>query len=180
MRRPMWPKLTPTVSKTDEFGLPLTSLLSEALEPADEREKRLRIVRRFALRAYRAVCLHLGEDGARQLFNSLASPAPVRRGRKRGSMDSRRDDELLARYNAAVSELASEADVKSLPMRLAMILYDASRKSEAPGKLGNSAQAIEKHIRRLLDRRSRLENLERARAQRLREALPPSKPTLLA
>lgn len=146
----------------------------------DEWEKRLRIVRRFALRAYRAVCLHLGEDGARRLFNSLASPDPVRRGRKRGSRDKRRDDELIARYDAAASELTSEVDLKSLPMRLAIVLYDESRKSDAPRKFGNSAQAIDKHIRRLLVQRRRLENLKKARARRLRESLSPSAPTLLS
>src|SRR5208282_6078520 len=122
----------------------------------------------------------IGEDEARQLFISIASPDPVRRGRKRGSMDKRRDDELLARYDAAASELTSETDRKSLHRRLAMTLHDESRKSGSPRRFGNSAVAIEKHIRRLLDRRSRLENLEKARARRLRESLSPSEPTLLS
>jgi hypothetical protein len=65
-------------------------------------------------------------------------------------------------------------------MRLATILYDESRKSDAPRKFGNSTQAIDKHIRRLLVQRSRLENLEKARARRLRESLSPSEPTLLS
>ena len=103
MRRPSWPQLTRPVPKTDEFGLPLRSHIGQVFfEPADEREQRLRLVRRFAFRAYRAVCRHLGEEQARKLFAGYILPSP-REERPRGPHDPRRAGEL-ALVNMAGSQ----------------------------------------------------------------------------
>jgi hypothetical protein len=116
MRQPQCPQGGPNFPKTDEFGLRWVSVLAEAAEPADEQEQRLRLVRRFAFRAYRAVCRHLGEEEARRLFAGFISPSPRER-RPRGPHDARRDRELLAEYDrlaaiATTPAVAREAAAK--------------------------------------------------------------------
>jgi hypothetical protein len=162
MRRPSWPQLTPPVPKTDEFGLPLRSHMGQVMfEPADEREKRLRIVRRFAFRAYRAVCRHLGEEQARKLFAGYISPSP-REERARGPHDPRRAGELLAEYGRLAAKATTPAERAKLPGRVA--------ESRVRG-FENAAEADEKHLRRLLQRQERETALLLARSDRLRRRL---------
>jgi hypothetical protein len=137
----------------------MISLVAMATESPGQKELRCRGARRLAFKVFEAVARQLGEDETRRLFKAIATRDPVRRGRKRGSTDPLRDDELMSRYDVAASEAADEAERSSLPGRLAVMLYDESLKSDAADRFGNSAQAIEKHLRRLLDRRGRLENL---------------------
>lgn len=159
MRRPSWPQLTPPVPKTDEFGLPLRSHMGQVIfEPADEREQKLRLVRRFAFRAYRAVCRHLGEEQARKLFAGFISPSP-REERPRGPHDARRDRALLAEHGRLAAKATTLAERAKLPRRVA--------ESRVRG-FENTAEADEKQLRRLLHRQERETALLLARSDRLR------------
>jgi hypothetical protein len=162
MRRPSWPQLTPPVPKTDEFGLPLRSLLAQVIfEPADEREQRLRLVRRFAFRAYRAVCRHLGEEQARKLFAGFISP-PLRDKRPRGPHDARRARELAEEHGRLAAKATTSAERAKLPRRVA--------KSRVRG-FENTAEADEKLLRRLLRQQERETALLLARRDRLRRRM---------
>jgi hypothetical protein len=156
MRRPQWPQGGPNFPKTDEFGLPSYSLL---LERADEQERRLRLVRRFAFRAYRVVCGHLGEEEARKLFGGFISE-PRRMGRPRGPSSPTRARELLARYDQLAAVATSPAERAKLPRKVA--------ESFATGRT-DTAEADEKHLRRLIrqqDRKTALFVASQARHRR--------------
>jgi hypothetical protein len=161
MRQPQWPQGGPNFAKTDEFGLRLVSVLGEANEPAGERKKRLKTVRRFAFRAYRAVCRHLGEEEAKRLFAGFLSPSP-RQGRPRGPHDARRDRERLAEHERLAAKATTSAERAKLPRRVA--------ESRVRG-LEDTAEADEKHLRRLLQRQEHETTLLLARADRLRRRL---------
>jgi hypothetical protein len=162
MRRPRWPQLTHPVPKTDEFGLPLRSHTGQVtFESAAEREQRLRLVRRFAFRAYRAVCRHLGEEQARKLFAGLISPSP-RDERPRGPHDARRGRELLEEYSRLAATATTPAEHAKLPRRVA--------ESRVRG-FENTAEADEKLLRRLLHRLERETALLQARSDRLRRRM---------
>jgi hypothetical protein len=159
MRRPSWPQLPPPVPRTDEFGLPLRSLMAEVIfEPADEREQRLRLVRRFAFRAYRAVCRHLGGEQARKLFAGLILPPP-RDEQPRGPHDTRRAQELMEEYRRLAVKATAPGERAKLPRRVAQ--------SRIRG-FENTAEADEKFLRRLLHRQERERALLLARSDRLR------------
>ena len=124
-------------------------------------EQRLRLVRRFAFRAYRAVCRHLGEEEARKLFDGFISPSP-REERPRGPHDARRDRELLAEYGRLAAKATTPAERAKLPRRVA--------ESRVRG-LEDTAEADQKHLRRLLHRRERETALLLARNDRLRRRM---------
>ena len=161
----------PPFPTVDEFGLPSITLLAKACESQGEREKRHRKARVFALRAYQAVVHQLGVDEARKLFQSIASD-PKRRGRKSGSTNPQRDAELLARYDAAAQKLMANEDRKALPRRVAEILADESREQGTPFSFGNSLDAIEKQLRRLLLRRGQRQKFHKSRNHWLSKDLP--------
>ena len=97
----------------------MRSLLAQVIfEPADEREQRLRLVRRFAFRAYRAVCRHLGEEQARKLFAGFISP-PLRDKRPRGPHDARRARELAEEHGRLAAKATTSAERAKLPRRVA-------------------------------------------------------------
>lgn len=169
MRRPKWPQLIPPPPReVEQFDLPLKSLLSQALESSEQREARLRKVRRTAFQFYRAVCLHLGEEAAKTLFEGFASKAR-RMGRPGGSSDRSRDQVMLEVHDALTAG-ATEVERMALPRTLGELLGP---------EFGNSAEAREKHIRRLLHQRARRRRLEEARAQRLTPMLGGDATTLL-
>ena len=154
--RPNWPQSVPPLPKTDEFGLRIVSLLGQTLEAPEEKAMRIRRVRRFAFRAYRAVAFHLGDEEARKMFDGFLSKAR-RMGRPGGSSDPSRDEVMLEVYDALAAG-ATEAEREALPRTLGELLEP---------EFGNSAEAREKHIRRLLRWRARRQRLEDARGQRL-------------
>ena len=152
----------------DEFGLPLLSLLAEACETSEERTKRVRLVRRAAFRFYRRIVEHLGEETAARLFEYFSKRG---KGRPSGSANPARDGELWTTYQARL-KMTREVDQAALPRILAASLHE-----ERGRYFGNSAAAIEKRLRRLMnqqeDRRGRLkagkEALEAARRRPLTE-----------
>ena len=159
MRRPRWlPLVPPPASSTDQFDLPQTSLLSG--ESSEEREARLRLVRRQAFRFYSAVRDQLGEQETKTLFRGFWKR---REGGQRGSRKPERDEALLKEYDERLRMAASQDERSRLPAEIAR---EADARS--PGVFGNSAGAIEKQIRRLLVRRSRRQALIAARSRRWR------------
>lgn len=160
---------------TDEFGLPVLSLLSEARETPENRTKRVRSVRRAAFRFYRRIVENLGEDAAAKLFECFSKGV---KGRPSGSADPVRDGELWTAYQAFL-KLTRDDDKAALPRLLAQSLY-----KERGGYFGNSAAAIEKRLRRLItqqqDQGGRLKaakkSLEAARRRPLTEPWPGTKP----
>jgi hypothetical protein len=161
----------PPFPTVDEFGLPSITLLAKACESQDEREKRHRKARVFAFHAYQAVVRQLGGDDARKLFHSIASD-PKRKGRKSGSTNPQRDAELLARYDAATQEALTNEDRKAVPRRVAESLAKESREQGTSFWFGNSPDAIEKQLRRLLLRRSQRQKLAKSRQDWLSKDLP--------
>jgi hypothetical protein len=161
-------------SATDEFGLPVLSLLGEVRETPEKRTKRVRFVRRAAFRFYRRIVEHLGEDAAAKLFECFSKGV---KGRPSGSADPVRDGELWTAYQAFL-KLTREEDQAALPRLLAQSLYE-----ERGRYFGNSAAAIEKRLRRLMkqqqDRRGRIKaakkGLEAARRRPLTEPWPGTK-----
>jgi hypothetical protein len=166
MRRPM--RLPPMISlpprATDEFGLPRTSFLSEACEPAEEREDRLRAVRRQAFKFYRAVCGHLGEEEAKKLFGGFWKR---REGRRRGSTNPEKDRALLEEYDDRLAKTRCDAERERLFREIGELARD-----RFPGVFGNSAPAIEQHLRRLVASRKRALALIAAQSRRWSQSQP--------
>jgi hypothetical protein len=107
--RPNWPQSVPPLPKTDEFGLRIVSLLGQTLEAPEEKAMRIRRVRRFAFRAYRAVAFHLGDEEARKIFDGFISKAR-RMGRPGGSSDPSRDEVMLHTRKAFTKLTTKETD----------------------------------------------------------------------
>jgi hypothetical protein len=80
----------------------------------------------------------LGLSEARRLFDPFATP---RQSKTRGRSKPVRDRRLLDFYDA----FAERRDAESAPRLLAAFLHESN-----PGEFGNSAEAIEKHVRRLV------------------------------
>ena len=133
------------------FGLPP---LPTEPETATARLKRRALVRRNAELVLSALFgrlrAHLGEEEARRLFEP-----PPRNGR--GVSDPERDRELLDQY-----------DLVAGTQRAAFLVAARCHAAE-PQRFGNSPEAIEKHIRRLVDKREERE-AEKREFERLTEA----------
>jgi Arc/MetJ-type ribon-helix-helix transcriptional regulator len=99
----------------------------------------------------------LGESEARRFFDPFSTR---RRAKTRGARNPAQDAKILTMYDNAAEGAADKATV---PAQLAKRLHEAEH-----GKYGNSAGAIEKHIRRLLKQREREEE---AQAQTERQML---------
>jgi hypothetical protein len=122
------------------------------LEGETETDRRERIAKIEALvpHFFRIAALHLGDVEARKLFRAAVKA----KGGRRASAEL--DAELLRMHD---SEVAKHPEKRgSVPRTLAKHLY-----TEEPQKFGNSADAIAKHIRRLLITRK---NREEAAARR--------------
>lgn len=113
----------------------------------------------------RAWCLfaflkaHLGTHEARRFFVLFTKNLRLRLPKTRGASDPMRDAQLLDLYHVQVREDPNDA---SLPRQLAETLNTSE-----PGKYGNSAPAIEKHLRRLLSERA----LEAEKARQMADLL---------
>jgi hypothetical protein len=131
------------------FGLPPLPTEPETAMARLKRQARVHRNAELVLTAlFGALRAHLGEEEARRLFEP-----PPRNGR--GVSDAERDRELLDRYDV----------LGVTPSALAEICY-----AEDPRRFGNSPEAIEKHIRRLVDKREKRE-AEKREFERLTEEL---------
>jgi hypothetical protein len=142
MRRPHRKLLPPPLNDRDEFGLPMLSLLTEVSETPEERAKRVKFVRRAAFHFYRRIVEHLGEEKCAKLFANFGRR---REGRQRGSTNPERDGELLARHAHLVQQATSAAGRAAAPRKAAEAVY-----RDRGARFGNSADALEKRLRRLL------------------------------
>jgi hypothetical protein len=169
MRRPNRTQFPPPSFRDhDEFGLPVLSLLGEACETPEERTKRVRRVRRATFHFYRRIVEHLGEEEAAKL---MASFGRRREGREPGSTNPRRDRELLAYYWASFEKAGSEAERAALPRKVAEEVFQAHGV-----RLGNSADAIEKRLRRLLSKGSRERAIDAKRVLEVARRRPLTEP----
>ena len=115
----------------------------------------------LAWRLFGFLKAHLGTHEARRFFVHFTENLRLRLPKARGTSDPMRDAQLLDLYDL---EFRSESRKASLPRRLAEKLDMSDR-----GKYGNSAPAIEKHLRRLLREREREAEITRQMADLLKE-----------
>jgi Arc/MetJ-type ribon-helix-helix transcriptional regulator len=80
----------------------------------------------------------------------------------------------LEEYDDHLEMAATEVERAKLPREVAELAHD-----RFPGEFGNSADAIEKLIRRLLKKRERRRSLEAARSRWLTRGRPQTKSVLL-
>ena len=139
----------------DRFGLPVPPSGSET---ASARLWRQAIARRegeLVLRElFYKLKINLGEVEARWLFDHCTKVP--RRRQHRGVSNPARDAKLLDMYDLAAEATDNNA---SVPRRVAERLNDSE-----PGQFGNSAPAIEKHLRRLVKSRAKERAKEAAAA----------------
>jgi hypothetical protein len=116
-------------------------------EGGEQRAKRIAKVRKVTRRFFKAVVRELGEDEARKLFRALGVRPKGRPERSMSLGRHRANVELMRIYEEEVYICADEKS-ESIPRKLAQRLNDERRH-----EFGNSAEAIERQIRRLLAKR---------------------------
>lgn len=140
----------------DIFGLHHLTILGAACETEADRKKRTSTVEAGVLAAFKAAVAHLGENEARELFQR------VLRRPKRGNsktVDPNRDAILLKARDAAVQNGESMAALaKRLHARHGV-------------RLGNSPQAIETQIRKLVRGRDKRDHEAKKQARYWRMAM---------
>jgi len=152
--------MPPARQMLDCFGLrpPLIA------ESEDGTRSRVALVKKGVADAFAAAVTHLGDEQARELFTSVARR--LKRGKGK-SLASDRDAQLLAALEAA--QRIGET-IPALARRL-----HVERKLE----LGNSPQAIDTQIRKLLKERSARKRTAELAAQRWHQMFPTS-PTIVS
>jgi hypothetical protein len=134
----------PPFGANERFELPIApTFLDEATETAEQHQKRIKALRRTARRFFRALSNRLGDEETRKLFESFFRKR--RKGRRPGTSNAERDSALLEEYYDRKRTISSEDELGALPRAIAR---EAHRRF--PGRLGSSADAIEKQLRRLL------------------------------
>jgi hypothetical protein len=157
-KRPWYPLIS---DRPDIFGLQHVTLAGAACETDTDRKQRIAKVEAGMTAAFRAAIHHLGEDEARELFNRVMR----RPKRGRGKMLAPdRDARPLKAYDTA-----PEGDsIAAIARRL---------RSEGTD-LGNTAGAIARQIRILVEEREEEERRARVEARRWRMAMRNEPPTL--
>jgi hypothetical protein len=165
-RRRFFPLFPPVAPRPDIFGLHQLSLLGQAGESAADREKRFATIEAGVRGAFKAAVGHLGEDEARRLFvRVLRRP---KRGRGKGlALD--RNYRLLSAFDTAGQNGES---IPALARRL--------RAGAGGIELGNTADAIEAQIRKLLKERKEREHAAAVQTRLWRMATRHEPPSLLS
>lgn len=132
---------------------------------SDERSRqRKEAVRHLLLRAFAAAVFYLGDTEARQFW---AKAARRRAGVPKGSRKPAADSELLGIYDMVAGKIPGI--VPKLPRQMGNLLNDL-----APGQFGQSADAIARQVRRLLQaRRQQAEEPSLVRLANSRRRLRP-------
>jgi hypothetical protein len=143
----------------DRFGLPIPP---SGPETANARRWRKAIARREAemvlAELFSKLKRNLGEAEAREFFDRYSTP---RRPGRRGPSDYKLDARLLDLYDV----LAETTDDKaSIPRLIGQQLHHTS-----PRQFGNSPDAIEKRIRRLLKAREKKAAAEAATRKKIEQ-----------
>ena len=162
-RRPFFPPVAP---RPDIFGLHQLTLAGQAGESAADREKQFATIEAGVRGAFKAAIGHLGEDEARRLF------ARVLRRPKRGrgkELAPDRNYQLLRAYDTARQNGES---VAALARRL--------RAGAGGIELGNTADAIEAQIRKLLKEHKERDHAAAVQARLRRMATRLEPPSLLS
>jgi hypothetical protein len=139
----------PSDERFERFGLPRppSDPKTETASQRSSREARVKFEGGLLLGAMFGVLKsHLGVDATQRLFQGFCRPRP--RGR-RGVSNPENDARLLEIYDLQIER---ENNKKSAPRLIAEHLD-----RNEPGKYGASAEAIEKHIRRLVGEQTRKE-----------------------
>jgi hypothetical protein len=136
---PLFPLFPPVAPRPDIFGLHQFTLAGQAGESAADREKRFATVEAGVRGAFKPAVGHLGEDEALRLFACVLRRPKRGRG-KRLAPD--RNYRLLRAYDTARQNGES---IPPLARRL--------RAGAGGIELGNTADAIEAQIRKLLKER---------------------------
>jgi hypothetical protein len=160
-RRNIFPDLLKP--RADIFGLPVQTILGQAIETPEAKRKRIETVEKGVISAFKAASVHLGVDEARQLFKEVI------RKPKRGKgkwLAANRDFVLLREFDWR-KERESIAE-------LAKRLHAAKEL-----KLGSTPGAIAAQIRKLRDAREKSERKAKKQARYWRMATRHEK-TLLA
>ncbi len=158
-RRPWYPPMRP---RPDIFGLHRVTIMGRACESDAERQRRVAKVEAGVKAAFKAAIHHLGEDDARELF------VGVLRRPKRGpgkALATDRDARLLKAFDAAPKGQSIAGIARGLRVQ--------------GTNLGNTAGAIAKQIRKLVEERKEREHRKRVEARRWRMAMRNEPPTLL-
>lgn len=160
-RRPFFPL---GEMSRDIFGLRSPSLIGSACEKEADRSTRVTTIEKGVQDAFKAAVQHLGEEGARQLFRRV-----IRR-RKRGlgrAFAPDRDARLLREYDASVLNGETTAAL--------------ARRLRAKGReLGDTADAIQTQIRKLVKERKKQQRDAAVEARRWRMAVRNEPPSLLS
>jgi hypothetical protein len=162
MKMPRRPFFPPVASRPDIFGLHQPTIA--AGESDADTLKRFAKVEAGVVAAFRAAVGHLGEDEARRLFARVVRRP--KRGRGKGLAPDR-NYRLLRAYDTAVQNGES---IAALARRL--------RAGERGIELGNTADAIEAQIRKLVKERKERDRAAAVQARRWRMAMRNEPPTL--
>jgi hypothetical protein len=153
----------------DRFGLPLPATGEETVRNKLTRQAQTRRDGEMILREIFAnLASSLGDDAARALFARCVRPPASRGSKGRGPQDTERDLKLLDRHDLIVEAIPSAS-----PEVIAKILY-----AEGPF-FGSSADAIAKHIRRLLNDRVERREKEAKQQAALKSELERDYPGLM-
>lgn len=141
--------------RPDIFGLHHLTILGAACETEADRKKRTATVEAGVLAAFKAAMMHLGEDEARDLFQRV-----LRRPRRGNSktVDPNRDAILIKAHETAVE---NGENVAALARRL-HAMHGV--------RLGNSPQAIETQIRKLVREQDKRDHEAKKKARYWRMA----------
>ena len=151
-------------TKRDPFGFLLVPSVPETAQARMRRKATVRFEAQIRLaRLFGHLKAHLGASAARRLFDPFTTVKKSRRTTGRGASNPAQDHELLDKYDLMIE--ASE-DRAAVPRLLATELYDAHG-----GKFGSSAEAIEKHVRRLVAKRGRERAASTENEREMRTAL---------
>jgi hypothetical protein len=160
-QRPFYPSIH---QAPDIFGLHSPSLLGRAFESKADTQNRVAKVEKGVEDAFKAAVKHLGEEEARQLFRRVI------RKRKRGlgkTLAPDRDARLLQEYDASIQIGESTA-------ALARRLRPEGR------ELGDTADAIQTQIRKLVKERKKRQRDAAFETRRWRMATRNEPPSFLS
>jgi hypothetical protein len=129
------------------FHEPLPGLLGEA---EDDHNRWLEAASEFLRGLFKDAKLRVGEDEARRLFVRATKRRRGEHGRQQVGRSPTRDADLLYAYDEAIRHAQTDRERRATPRHLAGRLA-----AESGPRYGNSAQAIERHLRRLLADRKR-------------------------
>jgi hypothetical protein len=131
----------------DRFGIPKKPIEKEASSQLQWREATTKFKAEMVLaEIFINLRLSLGESSARKLFDPYKTLQLLRKRGSHGERDSSKNEILLRLYDRLAE---NSPRICGVPRMMAVALH-----RDQPGLYGNSAEAIEKQIRRLVKART--------------------------